>query len=256
MKSFHINPKVVANKLTDFISKSVKNKGFRKVVLGLSGGLDSTAVAYLSKRALGPSNVIGILMPYGKLSSASVKDAKRVAMRLKIMTNNIDISDSIDAYFKKEKSADCIRRGNKMARERMSILYDMSKKYNALVIGTSNKTEALLGYGTIHGDCAWAMNPIGALYKTQLKDLSRHLGVPSDIINKAPSAGLWDGQTDEDELGYRYEDIDRLLFFMVDKRLSDTALANKGFGRKFIIDIRKKISANRFKSEAPLVAKL
>lgn len=256
MKNFRIDPKKIVNKLTSFISKTVESKGFNKVILGLSGGVDSAVVAYLSQRALGADNVIGVIMPYGRLSRKSLQDAKRVAKILKIKTQYIDISYMIDTYFAKIKDADNIRRGNKMARERMSILYDLSKKYDALVIGTSNKTEILLGYGTIYGDTACALNPIGDLYKIQLRSLAKYLGIPAYIVDKTPTAGLWAGQTDEDELGYRYEDIDGLLFSMVDKKLTDGALLRKGFDKRFILDIRKRIRDNRFKSQLPVIAKV
>jgi NAD+ synthase len=250
------NPRRTVDRLTSFISKEAGRRGFDKVIVGISGGLDSSCVAYLCKRALGAENVIGVIMPYGRLSRQSVDDAKKIARILNIRTECIDISPMIDAYFTKEKNASYIRRGNKMARERMSILYDLSKRYHALVIGTSNKTERLLGYGTIYGDMACAINPIGALYKTQLRTIARYLKIPHYIIDKAPTAGLWHGQTDEAELGYRYKDIDRLLFFMVEERLTDKALIKKGFSKKFIQDIRKRIRGNSFKGRSPLIAKI
>lgn len=256
MRGFGIKPKQTVKELTGFILKTVKSRGFGKVILGLSGGMDSAVVAYLSRLALGENNVIGVIMPWGRFSRGSARDAKRLARILKIKTRSIDISDMIDAYFAKVKDADNIRRGNKMARERMSVLYDLSKKYEALVIGTSNKTELLLGYGTVYGDTACALNPVGGLYKTQLKSLAEYLGLPSYIINKTPTAGLWPGQTDEDELGYRYKDIDKLLFYMLDKKLKERALLKKGFDKEFILDIRKRIKDNRFKSELPVIARI
>jgi len=256
MKELKIEPGKTAKKLTDFISKTVSSKGFEKVVLGLSGGLDSSVVAYLAKRALGRGNLIGVIMPYGRLSHKSVQDARRIAKRLKIKTEYVDISHMIDTYFAKIKDAGNIRRGNKMARERMSILYDLSKRHDALVIGTSNRTEILLGYGTLHGDCACALNPVAGLYKSQLKALASYLGVDASIVKKAPRANLWPGQTDEDELGCRYEDVDRLLFCMVDKRMSDKALLKRGFDKAFVLRIRKKIRGNRFKTEPAMAAKV
>lgn len=256
MRYFNIRPKIVAKKLIDFISDTTVSKGFKKVILGLSGGLDSAVVAYLSKAALGKKNVTGILMPYGRLSSEALQHAGKLAKALRIRTERIDITRMIDAYFRKVKTSDNTRRGNKMARERMSILYDLSEKHNSLVIGTSNRTELLLGYGTLYGDCACALNPVSSLYKTQLKDLARYLRVPSYILDKPPSANLWHGQTDEDELGYAYEAIDKLLFFMLDKRLTDRELVQKGFSRGFIQDIRKRVKKNRFKLQLPVTAKL
>ncbi len=255
MKDFRINKRIVTKKLIKFISDTTASKGFKKVILGLSGGIDSTVVAYLSRAALGKENVTAVLMPYGKLSNEASQHAVKIAKILNIKTERVDISHMIDAYFKKTKTPDKTRRGNKMARERMSILYDLSEKYNSLVIGTSNRTEILLGYGTIHGDCACAINPIGNLYKTQLKDVAKYLDVSSYVLNKPPSANLWHGQTDEDELGYTYEEIDRLLFFMLDKRLTSNELAQKGFSREFIQNIRQRIKKNKFKSQLPVIAK-
>lgn len=256
MKSFKINPEETVAKLANFIAKAANSKGFFKVILGLSGGLDSTVVAYLSQKALGEKNVIGVIMPYGELSRVSVQDANRVAKKLNIETECVDIKPMIDVYFNKVNAADNIRRGNKMARERMSILYDLSKEYDALVIGTSNKTERLLGYTTIYGDSACAINPIGNFYKTQLKVIAKYLGVPSNIIDKVPTADLWSGQTDEDELGYRYKDIDKLLFLMIDKKIDNKKLIKTGFSRKFISDIENRIRSNRFKQQPPLIAKI
>jgi len=256
MEQFTIDPDKVFIRLKKFISATVGSKGFNKVVLGLSGGLDSTVTAYLSARSLGSENVIGVIMPYGRLSDEASRDAYKVAKILNIKTKQVDIAPMINAYFRNIKDAGNLRRGNKMARERMSILYDFSQMHNALVIGTSNKTEILLGYGTVYGDCACALNPIGSLYKTHLRELAGHIGVPSAIIKKPPTAGLWPGQEDEEELGYKYCDIDRLLYFMVDKKLNNKKLQEKGFEKSFIEDIRRRIRANRFKSQLPVIAKL
>ena len=256
MKGFDINPGLVAGKLKGFISTAVSAKGFGKVVLGLSGGLDSAVVAYLSVSALGRENLIGVIMPYGNLSPEALDHAGKIAGRLRIKTEIIDIKPMIDAYFEKISASCDLRRGNKMARERMSVLYDFSQKHDALVIGTSNRTEILLGYGTIHGDCACAINPVGGLYKTQLRQLAKYLGVPSCILKKPPSAGLWRGQTDEDEIGYTYSEIDRLLFLMIDKKMNDKKLIAEGFDETFIEDIRSRIRKNKFKSRLPLVAKI
>ncbi|TSA57452.1 NAD+ synthase [bacterium] len=256
MKGFDINPGLVAGKLKGFISADVSAKGFSKVVLGLSGGLDSTVVAYLSVSALGRENLIGVMMPYGNLSPEALDHAGKIAGRLRIKTEIIDIKPMIDAYFEKISASCDLRRGNKMARERMSILYDFSQKHNALVIGTSNRTEILLGYGTVHGDCACAINPVGGLYKTQLRKLARYLGVPSYILKKPPSADLWQGQTDENEIGYAYGDIDRLLFSMIDRKMNDRKLVTEGFDKIFIEDIKNRVRRNKFKSRLPLVAKI
>ena len=256
MKIFKIRPKTVFEKLKNFIKNEARSKGFSSVILGLSGGLDSTVVAYLATHALGKRCVRSIIMPYGRLSDGPTLHAKRIAKELGINAELIDISPMVDAYFKKVNCNDNIRRGNKMARERMSILYDQSKKYNSLVIGTSNKTERILGYGTLYGDSACAINPIGNLYKTQLRELARYLDVPSYILDKPPSADLWEGQTDEDEIGHKYEEIDRLLFFMIDMRISQKRLLEKGFSSKMIADISSRIKTNKFKSELPSIASI
>ncbi len=256
MKNFSIKPEAVTEKLINFISNTTRAKGFHRVVLGLSGGLDSAVVAYLSEKALGKNGLICVIMPCGQLSAKAVNDGKKIARELKIKPKRIDISAMVDAYFRKMPTTDNIRRGNKMARERMSILYDLSQKYNALVIGTSNKTEILLGYGTLHGDCACAINPLGGLYKTQVRELARHLVVPDFILAKPPSADLWQGQSDEAEIGYTYSDIDSLLYFMVDRKCSEETLAKKGFSNKFIKDIKARIKKNAFKSQQPLIARL
>jgi NAD+ synthase len=256
MRGLGIKPRLITKRLKSFISGTMSAKGFSKAVLGLSGGLDSAVTAYLCVAALGKDNITGIIMPYARSFSDSVYHAEKIARILKIKTELVDIRPMVDAYFKKDKSTDNLRRGNKMARERMSILYDLSRRYNALVIGTSNRTEILLGYGTIHGDCACALNPIGGLYKTQLRVLAQYLGVPSYIINKPPSAGLWHGQTDEGEIGYAYSKIDELLFFMIDKKMNDKRLIAKGFDETFIRYIRDRIRKNTFKSRPPVIAKI
>jgi len=256
MKELKINSSRVKGKLIDFIQKSVRSSGFKRVVLGLSGGLDSSTVACLSARALGPKNVIGIIMPYKTTQKRDIIDAKKLSKTLGIQIEYIDISNMVDAYFKKIDLKDNLRRGNKMARERMSILYDHSKECNALVIGTGNKTEILLGYGTMYGDMACAINPLGELYKTQVIQLAKSLKVPASVINKPPSAGFWKGQTDENELGFKYKDIDMLLYYLIDKKYTMSQLLKKGFDVNFICSIKEKIKNNTFKSKLPKIAKL
>ncbi|MDD5505015.1 MAG: NAD+ synthase [Candidatus Omnitrophica bacterium] len=256
MKGFDINSKVVRKKLINFVRSICAAKGFSKVILGLSGGLDSSVVAYLSVQALGKDNVLGVSMPYGTLFNQSTQDAKRLAAGLGIKVVTIDIKPMLDAYFRTDRAADNIRRGNKMARERMSILFDLSRVYDSLVVGTSNRTEILVGYGTIYGDCAYAFNPIACLYKSQLKYFASYLGIPSFILKKAPSADLWPGQTDEGEMGYAYKDIDRLLFCMIDKKMDKNQLILEGFDTKFINYIKNRVRNNKFKSQLPVMAKL
>ena len=204
--------------LVGFIRDGVTKVGMRRVVLGLSGGIDSALSAFLAAKAMGPGNVTGFIMPYRQSSPTSERDARRVARAAGIRSKVVGITPQLDAYFEHFPDADNLRRGNKMARERMTILYDHSAALGALVVGTSNKTELLLGYGTLFGDMASAVNPIGDLFKTQVRQLSAHLGVPREVIEKPPSADLWVGQTDEEELGFSYEEVDAMLYRMVDCR--------------------------------------
>ena len=195
-------------------------------------------------------------MPYRASSPASERDARLVAAQLGATPLVVDISPQIDAYFAVSPDADRNRRGNKMARERMSILYDISLARDALVVGTSNKTELLLGYGTIHGDMAHALNPLGDLYKTQVFALARHLELPAAVIEKAPSADLWEGQSDEDELGFEYAAVDLLLHHMVDERRTRAELRALGFADGFVDQIRRRVRDSQYKRRPPLIAKL
>ncbi len=214
-----INTELVEKILVGFLKNEVGRVGFSKVVLGLSGGIDSTVSAYLAAKALGPKNVYAVRMPYSSSSSETMDHAALVASELGLSMSTVPITEQIDAYFELFPDASRLRRANKMARERMTILYDHSAALPALVVGTSNKTELLLGYGTIFGDMASALNPIGDLYKTQLRELAVRLGVPRAIIDKNPTADLWVGQTDEAELGFTYAEVDRLLVRMIDQRM-------------------------------------
>ena len=256
MSYLDIDTKKLKKILVDFIRKYCRKSGFKKVVLGLSGGLDSTAVAYLARQALGRKNVLALILPYKGSNPESVKDAKKIANILGIKSRLIDITPMIDAYYKRYPDKNRTRKGNKLARERMAILYDFSAKENALVIGTGNKTESLLGYCTIHGDAAYAFNPIGDLYKTQVRLLAKELGVPQKIIDKVPSADLWKGQTDEGELGISYEKVDRFLYYLVDKKYTPKRLMKLGYEKKIIEKIKNMIKKNQFKRKMPEVLKI
>lgn len=256
MEKLKINLAFTDKILTGFIKEEVNKAGFNKVVLGLSGGIDSALVAFLAAKALGPENVKGIMMPYKMSSKASIEHAVLVADACGIQTELVEITDMVDAYFGKFPDMDNLRKGNKMARERMTILYDFSAKEKALVLGTSNKTELLLGYGTQYGDMASAINPIGDLYKTQIWELSKYLNVPFEVVEKAPSADLWEGQTDENEMGFTYSNVDRLLYCMVDKRYTNEELCNDGYDIEFIKKVYRKIKMSQYKRKLPLIAKI
>ena len=251
-----INPELVKRILIGFIRNEVRKVGFERLVLGLSGGVDSSLVASLAAEALGPPNVLAVIMPYKTSDPKSRSDALQVVQQLGIHRLEIDISPQIDAYFERFPDADQKRRGNKMARERMTILYDHSFAWRALVIGTSNKTELLLGYGTIYGDMASAINPIGDLYKTQVWQLADAIGVPTAIVQKAPSADLWAGQSDETELGFAYRMVDQFLYYLVDRRYSKEELSRLGFEPAFIDDIIRRVRDNQYKRRLPVIAKL
>ena len=256
MKKFEIDPEEVKEKLVKFIREEVQKRGFSRGILGLSGGVDSATVAVLSALALGHENVRGIIMPYKTIPEESIEHAQTVVKMLGINSQIIDITLIVDSYFTQFPDAGKIRQGNKMARERMSILYDLSAKYDALVIGASNKSELLLGYGTIYGDIACAIMPLGDLYKTQVRSLARHLGVPEEIIQKAPSAELWQGQTDEGELGLTYEEVDRLLYQMIDCESSNDELKSCGFEENFIKKVSERVKKMEFKRRLPLIPRI
>ncbi len=251
-----INPPFAVRVLCSFIREELSKFGFKRAVIGLSGGLDSAVCASLAARALGPKNVLGLIMPYGKMSAEDVEDARAVARRLGIRTRVVDIAPMVDAYFRRFPTKDKVRKGNKMARERMSVLYDFSAREGALILGTSNKTELLLGYGTIHGDMACGINPMGDLYKTQVREVAAYLGVPERIRQKTPSAGLWPGQTDEGDIGMTYGEIDAILFELVDRRKSVAEAVKSGLPAKSVRKIASLIEKSEFKRKMPPIAKL
>jgi len=251
-----INPSFVEKILTSFIREELSKFQFKKAILGLSGGVDSSVCAFLATKALQASNVTALIMPYGKTFNQDLADAQEIAQLLGIQSKVIDISPMIDAYYSKYPIGSKTLKGNKMARERMAILYDFSAREKALILGTSNKTELLLGYGTIHGDMASGINPLGDLYKTQIRQLAAHLGVPEKIRNKTPTAGLWAGQTDEGELGLTYERADKILFLLVDMRKSKEEVINAGFKREEVEKIINRIKKSEFKRKLPPIPKI
>ncbi len=251
-----INAPFVERILTSFIRDELGRCGCRKALLGLSGGLDSAVCAALAARALGPRQVLGLIMPYGKAFPQDGKDAVAWAKRLGIRHRTIDIAPQIDLYFAAHPATSRVQRGNKMARERMSVLYDYSVREGGLVLGTSNKTELLIGYGTIYGDMACAVNPMGDLYKTQVRDLAVHLRIPLAIRRKAPTAGLWPGQTDEGEIGLTYEELDLILYGLVEGRKSPAEVAAAGHDAAAVERVARMIRGSGFKRALPPIAKL
>ncbi len=254
--ALRLNTDFVHDLLVRFIRDETTNAGFTKAVLGISGGVDSAVAAFLAAEALGKQNVIGLLMPHRMSSPQSLTDARTVVSSLGIKSEVVDISDMTDALCAKQNIKDNLRRGNVMARMRMIVLYDASAKERALVIGTSNKTELMVGYGTLHGDMACGLNPLGDLYKTQVLQLAETLEVPPAIVQKKPTADLWLGQTDEGELGISYSDLDALLFHMIDERRSDDDLRSAGFKDAIVRRIRETVRRNQFKRRPPIIAKV
>lgn len=256
MNKLDLDLKKVHEELVEFLRYNFKKNGFKKAVLGLSGGIDSALVAYLLRDALGKENVYAIMMPYKTSNKNSLLHAELVVKDLGINSKVVEITDMIDAYFKNEENPSSLRKGNKMARERMSILFDNSSKENALVVGTSNKTEIFLGYSTQFGDSACALNPIGDLYKTNIWDLARYLKVPQEIIDKKPSADLWEGQTDEEEMGITYLEADKILFRLIEENKTAEEIISEGFDKGLIENILKRISRSEYKRRMPLIARI
>lgn len=253
-----LNNKELLKYITGFIRKEFDKKGFTKGVLGLSGGIDSAVSAYISTEALGKQNMHFIMMPYKTSSEESKTDAMKVVNVLGVEHTFIDITPMADAYFDTycPEGISDIRKGNIMARMRMVVLYDFSAKLNALVIGTGNKTEILLGYTTLFGDSACAVNPVGDLYKTQLRSLAKYLSVPESILIKKPSADLWKDQTDEGEMGFTYDEVDKYFYSKIDRKLSKEQLTEVGFNENFIEKVESMMMKNMFKSELPVIAKI
>ncbi|MFO7583496.1 MAG: NAD+ synthase [Anaerolineales bacterium] len=251
-----INPGLVRKLLTRFIHSEITRTGLSRAVLGLSGGIDSALVAYLAAEALGPENLLCVRMPYKTSSQDSLNHAMLVIKDLGIPHLDIPITEMADGLISKFPEMSDMRKGNIMARCRMITLYDQSEAFKGLVIGTGNKTEILLGYSTLYGDSAHALNPIGDLYKAQVRQLSREVGVPVEIIDKAPSADLWAGQTDEQELGFTYEEADKLLYLLVDHRYSPEECVEAGFKREFVETVVRRVRRNHFKRVMPPVAKI
>jgi NAD+ synthase len=250
-----IDEALVRRMLVVFLREEAKKSGHRRVVVAVSGGVDSAAVAALAAESFGSENVTALFMPYRTSDPTSREHARLAAKTFGVGLDEIDITAQVDAYLGKLGEIERVRRGNKMARERKSIEYDRAWP-DGLVLGTSNKTELLLGYGTRHGDMACDLNPVGDLYKTQLRELSVHLGVPDVIVQKAPTADLWAGQTDEGELGLTYAQADLILYHLVDRRLRPADLVSAGFDAGLVNNIRERVRRSHYKRVMPLIAKV
>jgi NAD+ synthase len=261
-----IDTTVARRVIGEFIRGQLAQAGFERAVLGLSGGIDSALVAFLTAEAIGAERLLCVSMPYRTSSDASRSDAAAVVERLGCASETVDISPMVDGYFgiasqpgaagPGSLEASDLRRGNFMARVRMAVLYDRSVTWGGLVVGTGNKTESLIGYTTLFGDSASAFNPIGDLYKSQVRQLAAAVGVPDAILRKAPSADLWPGQTDEAEAGFTYPQLDRILFWRIDKRRSAEELARLGFEPSMIERVERMVAGSEFKRQVPPIAKL
>jgi NAD+ synthase len=251
-----INTDLARKILTGFIHSEITRVGYSRAVVNLSGGIDSALSCYLAAEALGAENVLAIRLPYKTSSPDSLEHAQMVIDALGIQSLTVEITAMVDPLFEHFPDASQVRKGNVMARERMIVLYDQSEAFHALPVGTGNKTEILLGYTTLYGDSANALNPIGDLYKTQVRQLSRAMGVPEAIVAKAPSADLWIGQTDEDELGFSYDQVDQLLYLLVDQRYSPEECADAGFDGVFVRRVVERVRRNQFKRILPPIAKI
>lgn len=242
-------------KITEFIKQQLNKAGFTKLIVGLSGGIDSSVTAALCIKAIGKENVFGVMLPYRKSHPDSLEHAKQVTERLEIKYEVVDISQMVDVYFKKYAAdADILRKGNRIARERMCVLYDLSAKYKALVAGTGNKSELMVGYCTQYGDSACAFEPIGHLYKTEVLKLAKILNLPDSVINKKPTADLWEDQTDEDEMGITYKELDEILYQMLDQEMEYEDLI-ASFSKDIIDKVKRMIQVSEFKRNTPPIIK-
>lgn len=261
-----IDTGVARRVIAEFIRGQLRQAGFERAVLGLSGGIDSALVAYLVAEAIGAARLRCVLMPYRTSSPASRADAEAVVADLGCPSEVVEISPLVDGFFgagdvpgasgPEGLAASALRRGNFAARMRMAVLYDRSVTWGGLVVGTGNKTESLIGYTTLFGDSACAFNPIGDLYKSQVRQLAAAVGVPEAIIRKAPTADLWPGQTDEEEAGLSYPHLDRLLFWRIDRRRSVEEVVAKGFDPTLVARVDRMVAAAEFKRQVPPIAKL
>lgn len=251
-----IDAPMVRDLLVKFLRNETERIGVHNAVVGLSGGIDSAVTAFLCAEAFGAEHVFCVKMPYRTSSADSRSDGDAVIRQLGVKSELVEITPMVEPLFEKFPDMNNVRRGNVMARERMIVLYDVSARERALVIGTGNKTEVLLGYTTIFGDSACAINPIGDLYKTQVRQLAAHLGVPQSIIDKAPSADLWAGQTDEAEIGVSYATADEILELLIDERRTLPEVIALGYDAGTVHSLAGTVARNQFKRMPPIIGKV
>jgi len=251
-----INSELARQILTGFVRSEITRAGYSRAVVALSGGIDSAVSCSLAAEALGPENVLAVRMPYKTSSADSLQHAQEIIEQTGVHSKTIEITPMVDPLIALTPQDAHLRHGNIMARMRMIVIYDQSEDFQGLVVGTSNKTEILLGYSTLYGDSACALNPIGDLYKTQLRQFAADLGVPEAIIHQAPSADLWVGQTDEDELGFTYAQADQLLYLLVDQRYSPEECVEAGFEEGFVRKVVSRIQRFHYKRILPPIAKI
>jgi len=256
MIDLSINTNLARQILTGFIHTEITRTGFKRAVINLSGGIDSSLSCFLAAEALGPENVLAIRLPYKTSSQDSLDHAQMVIDTTGVQSITVPITEMVDPLFEQFNEMDSVRRGNVMARMRMIVLYDQSAAFHGLAVGTGNKTEILLGYTTLYGDSACAINPLGDLYKTQVRQLSQAVGLPDAIIQKPPTADLWKGQTDEGELGFTYAEVDKLLYLLIDQRYDPSDCIAAGYSEIFVKQVVDRVRRNQFKRVLPPIAKL
>ncbi len=254
--SLSIDTGLVRKILTGFIHSEITRAGYQHACINLSGGIDSAVSFALAVEALGPQNVLAVRLPYRTSSADSLEHAQLLIDQFGSAAVTIPITEMVEALIGREADMSDMRKGNIMARSRMIVAYDQSEAFKGLVVGTGNKTEILLGYTTLYGDSACTLNPIGDLYKTQVRSLARALQIPEVILAKPPSADLWSGQTDEGELGFTYEAVDKLLYLLVDQRYRPGECVEAGFEEKFVRNVVERLRRNQFKRVLPPIAKL
>lgn len=261
LEQLALNLPLVTQQMVDFVGLEIRRTGLSRAVVGLSGGIDSAVSCYLAALALGPENVLAVRMPYRTSSAGSLSDAQAVIDDLGVGAETVEITEMVEPLFQRftigtESRAERLRRGNIMARQRMIVLYDQSAAFGGLVVGTGNRTEMLLGYSTLFGDSAHAINPIGDLYKCQVRQVAAHLGTPHSILDKPPSADLWVGQTDEAELGFTYDEADQILHLLFDQRMNPAQVASQGFELALVQKIESTVRRNQYKRVMPVICKI